>query len=128
MASYHYPSEEERKKWGNPEGYRNWLAKSKLLEGDLHRMEWYRVVLDEAHAIKNNTSRTSIACQNLNAKFRWALSGTPIQNRLEELFPYFRFLRAEWASHFDQFRKQYCDPDADDATARISVVLSIVMM
>ena len=47
----------------------------------LHRAHFYRVVLDEAQIIKTHTSQTSIACRALMAKHRWAISGTPIQNR-----------------------------------------------
>ena len=47
----------------------------------LHRAFFYRVVLDEAHCIKNHTSQTSIACRALMARHRWAVTGTPIHNR-----------------------------------------------
>lgn len=44
-------------------------------KGFLHSVQWRRVVLDEAQAIKNYRSATSLACRALKAKFRWALSG-----------------------------------------------------
>jgi hypothetical protein len=96
--------------------------------------------------IKNYRARTSLACYNLKGKYRWALSGTPIQNRLEELFPYLRFLRApasnplystlvylvtdfwKWAVDYEEFRRYCCDPKADDAKARVDIILSIVML
>jgi len=39
-------------------------------------MTFYRVILDEAHMIKNHMSRTSIACRALIGKLRWVISGT----------------------------------------------------
>ena len=60
----------------------------------LHAVRWRRVVLDEAHAIKDRTSSTARACFALEARSRWCLSGTPLQNRVGELYSLLRFLRA----------------------------------
>ncbi|KAI1420125.1 P-loop containing nucleoside triphosphate hydrolase protein [Xylaria sp. FL1777] len=54
--------------------------------GMLFKIKFWRIVLDESHNIKNNDSQTSIACQNLNGRYRWALSGTPITNSVDVLF------------------------------------------
>ncbi|PFH60428.1 hypothetical protein XA68_10942 [Ophiocordyceps unilateralis] len=48
--------------------------------GFLLRQKWYRVILDEAHEIKNLDSRTKRACCQLQSKHNWALSGTPLAN------------------------------------------------
>ncbi|TAQ90570.1 hypothetical protein B7494_g1097 [Chlorociboria aeruginascens] len=109
-------------------GYKQWWAKAKTGLGPLHQVDWYRVVLDEAHAIKNNKSKTSLACQNLKSVFRWCLTGTPLLNRLEELFPYLRFLRANYAMDMATFQQHFCDPDADDCHQRITTLLSYSMM
>jgi len=47
---------------------------------------WLRVVLDEAQAVKNHKAKMSQAVRQLKAERRWALSGTPIQNKLLDLF------------------------------------------
>ena len=54
---------------------------------------WYRIVLDEAHTIKNRNAKTTQACYSLNAEYRWCLTGTPMQNNLDELQSLIRFLR-----------------------------------
>jgi SNF2 family DNA or RNA helicase len=96
--------------------------------GPLHKVRWYRIVLDEAHAIKNYESSTAIASHVLDAQFRWALSATPIQNSLEEFFSYFRFLRAPWTRTFDDFMKHFGNPDEAQSSKRITIVLSLVML
>ncbi|PHH75649.1 hypothetical protein CDD80_2202 [Ophiocordyceps camponoti-rufipedis] len=69
---------------------------------------WWRVVLDEAHTIKNRMAKTTKACYALRAEYRWCLSGTPMQNNLGELQSLIRFLRIapyddirQWKDHID---------------------------
>ncbi|KFY29006.1 hypothetical protein V493_02602 [Pseudogymnoascus sp. VKM F-4281 (FW-2241)] len=104
-----------------------WADTHDSLKGDLQRVKWYRIVLDEAQAIKNYRSRTSIACHKLDSTYRWALSGTPVLNSLNELYPYFRFLQMNWASTLAVFKKNFGDPDANDSTKRLNVMLSVIM-
>jgi SNF2 family DNA or RNA helicase len=54
-----------------------------------------RVILDEAHAIRDRTTRQSRAACSLNAERRWAVTGTPFQNKLGDAYPLFNFLRLE---------------------------------
>ncbi|KAI9051714.1 hypothetical protein LZ554_004754 [Drepanopeziza brunnea f. sp. 'monogermtubi'] len=109
-------------------GYKKWWKRAIENMGVLHQINWYRVVLDEAQAIKNNSARTSLACQNLKSVYRWCLTGTPLLNRLEELFPYLRFLKANYSMDWQTFQKYFCDPMAANSYSRISTVLSYTMM
>ncbi|KAK7344595.1 hypothetical protein VNO77_14384 [Canavalia gladiata] len=60
-----------------------------------HRVQWYRVVLDEAHNIKAHISQIAQAAFTLSSHSRWCLTGTPLQNSLEDLFSLLRFLHVE---------------------------------
>ncbi|KAI9671579.1 MAG: DNA repair protein rad16 [Caeruleum heppii] len=61
-------------------------------DSPLHTIKYHRVILDEAHSIKSRTSGTAKACFALKADYKWCLSGTPLQNRIGELFSLLRFL------------------------------------
>ncbi|KLP16539.1 RIS1-similarity to RAD5 protein [Fusarium fujikuroi] len=71
-------------------------------------LHWWRVVLDEAHTVKNRNAKATKACYALNSEYRWCLSGTPMQNNLDELQSLVKFLRIrpyddlkEWKEHID---------------------------
>lgn len=72
----------------------------------LFSMDWWRVVLDEAHCIKNASSVSSKACTALNAVNRLCLTGTPMQNTLVEIWSLVRFLHLRpYFDHPELFKK-----------------------
>ncbi|CAM8987954.1 unnamed protein product [Rhodiola kirilowii] len=71
--------------------------------GALAKVCWYRVILDEAQTIKNHRTQVARACCRLRAKKRWCLSGTPIQNSVDDLYSYFRFLRYDPYAKYKSF-------------------------
>lgn len=76
--------------------------------------------------MKNHESRTSKACRQLSAKYKWVLTGTPLSNRVEELYPYFHFLGVEGSGTFAQFQHNYAKRD-DTTTQRLDTILRIIM-
>ena len=68
----------------------------------LHQTEFYRVILDEAHNIKDRQSNTAKAVNMLKTQKRWCLTGTPLQNRIGEMYSLIRFLDV------DPFTKYFC--------------------
>ncbi|PNP59013.1 hypothetical protein THARTR1_01261 [Trichoderma harzianum] len=75
--------------------------------GAMFKIKWYRIILDEAHAIKNVNSRTSKACCALPGKYRWALTGTPLANSSEEMYPYLKFTECESTWTLKEFKAMY---------------------
>ncbi|BGP15209.1 hypothetical protein JCM10213_000839 [Rhodosporidiobolus nylandii] len=81
---------------------KGFTKKGKVLKEDsiLHKVKWHRVILDEAHNIKDRQSNTAKAAFALKAHFRWCLSGTPLQNRVGELYSLLRFVGADPYAHY----------------------------
>jgi DNA repair protein RAD5 len=68
-------------------------------DGALFQVYWRRAILDEAHCIKNRSSRMAQAAFRLRALCRWCVTGTPLQNSVDELYSLIRFLRVDpWSS------------------------------
>lgn len=62
---------------------------------DLASVEWYRIILDEAHVIKNQKSQVSKAISSLKAVNRWCLTGTPVHNHLDDMYSLLHFLQVK---------------------------------
>jgi superfamily II DNA or RNA helicase len=71
----------------------------------LGRVSWDTVVLDEAQNIKNPLSRAACAARDLPARHRLALTGTPVENRLTELWSLFEFLNPGYLGPITSFRQ-----------------------
>jgi SNF2 family DNA or RNA helicase len=78
----------------------------------LAQKRWDTVVLDEAQNIKNPDSQVAQAAGRLDAGFRLALSGTPIENRLDELWSLMRFLSPGFLGSREGFAERYARPIA----------------
>ena len=97
----------------------------------LFALEWHRIILDEAHTIRNRNTQACKAVLALRGARRWCLSGTPMVNRAEDLQPLFAFIRAPPASDAAIFKRAVSQPlRAGDvaALARLRVLLKAVSM
>lgn len=77
---------------------------------ELAGYRWNRVVLDEAQAVKNSLSRAGKAVRRLQAAHRVALTGTPMENRLAELWSIMDFLNPGLLGSSERFRTRYAIP------------------
>jgi non-specific serine/threonine protein kinase len=72
---------------------------------ELGEMEWDFVILDEAQAIKNPGTKQTRAVKQLKSSFRVAMTGTPVENRLSDLWSIFDFLNAGFLGSVKEFSK-----------------------
>jgi superfamily II DNA or RNA helicase len=87
-----------------------------ILRSDVERLEqvqWDTVILDEAQNIKNAESQVAQAAFRLPARFRMTLTGTPVENRLEELWSQFHFLNKGLLGGRRDFQERYARPISD---------------
>ncbi|MBX7432566.1 DEAD/DEAH box helicase [Mycobacterium sp. Y57] len=77
---------------------------------ELAEHRWNRVVLDEAQAVKNSLSRGAKAVRRLDAEHRVALTGTPVENRLAELWSVMDFLNPGLLGSSEVFKARYAVP------------------
>ena len=69
-------------------------------QGSLYKVNWFRIVLDEGHTIRNRSTTTAKSCFKLQGIHKWVLTGTPIQNQLDDLFSLIHFLDVEpWSDY-----------------------------
>ncbi len=76
----------------------------------LQARTWNVLLLDEAHNIKNRDTKSSKIAMALQGDFRIALTGTPIQNHLGEIWNLFHFTNPGLLGSFDQFNQHYITP------------------
>ncbi|QRG70078.1 DEAD/DEAH box helicase [Brevibacillus choshinensis] len=85
-------------------------ALSHLDEEELSMVTWNTICLDEAQNIKNAYTKQASAVRDLNAWHRIALTGTPIENRLSELWSIFDFLNPGYLGSLGEFARRYVQP------------------
>ena len=76
----------------------------------LKKITWSSLVLDEAQAIKNSQSKTAQAIAEIEADWKVALTGTPVENHLGELWSLFRIISPGLFGGWEQFRKRFASP------------------
>lgn len=71
------------------------------------RSKFHRVILDEAQNIKNKDAQASKGVDCIRADYRWCLTGTPMMNSVQELYPLIRFLKIKPYSSYKKFQDDF---------------------
>ncbi|XP_033113373.1 transcription termination factor 2-like [Anneissia japonica] len=110
-----------------PQPASNWMSKENpdtaIIQPTLLKIGWQRVILDEAHSIKNHKSQSAVGVCKLRACARWAVTGTPIQNNLLDMFSLLRFLRC---SPFDEY--QVWKRQVDNNQRRLNILTKSLLL
>ena len=96
-------------------------------EDRLAAISWAMAVLDEAQAIKNPDTQRAKASQRLTAGFRLALTGTPVENALDELWSLFRFVNPGLLGSREAFGKRFATPIERDGDANAKAALKALV-
>ena len=97
-----------------------------LVRNDIEKLrdiKFDTIILDESQNIKNIDSKISRAVMLLEAKHKFALSGTPIENSLFELYSLFRFINGGLFNSVNDFKRDYALPIQSDANEDVAKIL-----
>ena len=94
---------------------------------ELLNVAWERIILDEAHQVRNPKSLTSQAVCRLRAARRWCVTGTPIQNKELDLYSLLRFLRCY---PFDEYGvwKRWIDSKSAQSQERMNTLVRTLLL
>merc|ERR1719300_857735 len=100
---------------------------TKKTNSELLNVAWERIILDEAHQIRNPKSLTSQAVCKLRAARRWCVTGTPIQNKELDLYSLLRFLRCY---PFDEYAvwKKWIDNKSSQSQERMNTLVRTLLL
>ena len=89
----------------------------------LGSVDWQILVIDEAHRLKSNQSKFFKTLQEYPIKYKVLLTGTPLQNNLEELFHLLNFLRPQDFNDLNHFLQEFSDLSKDDQVKKLHDLL-----
>ncbi|XP_060834139.1 metacaspase-2-like isoform X4 [Rhopalosiphum padi] len=104
-----------------------WDYKKKNDSSPLFFIKWRRIILDEAHQIRNKKTQTSFAVCKTKSIYRWAITGTPIHNKEADFFTLLKFIRCH---PFDDWNvwKRWVGNNDDAGRHRLSLLVKTLML
>ena len=102
------------------------LINKKYIKPILSQILFKRIILDEAHQIKNYKSKTHKAICDLRGKSYWFMTATPIQNTLDDLYAAFHFLKYKYYMNYINWKNSILNHSK--GIQRIQAILSVIML
>jgi len=116
LSTVIYHGAERKKKAGlseEAEKHHLVISSYSLLQRDFesfNRIQWGGIILDEAQNIKNHGTKSARAARSLSAGYRIALTGTPVENSVSDLWSIMEFLNPGFLGNHQQFREHFLVP------------------
>lgn len=95
---------------------------------DLMKIPWRCCIIDEAHRLKNRNCKLLEGLRLLNMEHRVLLTGTPLQNNVEELFSLLNFLEPTQFSSTEQFLQEFGDLKTEAQVDKLKLILKPMML
>lgn len=111
--------------------YQTLVTEWKDFSSPLRKIEFERIILDEAHCIRNKGSQLSKTICEMTAEKKWCLTGTPMQNRTDDLFALLRFLEASPLNIYKNWQNHITKPlqkRNKRALQKLKIVLKIICL
>uniref|UniRef100_A0A182MMQ1 Transcription termination factor 2 n=1 Tax=Anopheles culicifacies TaxID=139723 RepID=A0A182MMQ1_9DIPT len=93
----------------------------------VYGVNWERIILDEAHVIRNHKSNMSESCCGLKGRYRWLLTGTPIQNKEMDVYALMKFLRCTPFNDLVHW-KRWIDNKTAGGAMRLNTIMKSIML
>lgn len=108
------------------------LHKRRTLDGALpsqgvYSVEFFRIILDEGHNIRNRATKTAKLIYEVKAKRKWVLTGTPIINRLDDLYAMVKFLDLNPWSDFSRWKSFITVPFENKQIGQTLEVIKLIL-
>ncbi|GFT47148.1 hypothetical protein TNCV_3747921 [Trichonephila clavipes] len=96
-------------------------------ESGLFKLKWERVILDEAHTVRNYKSKTAEAVFSLRSYRKWCVTGTPIHNEFKDMYSLIKFLQF---SPFDEEKKwkKLINDDTESSNKRRDLLVKSILL
>ncbi|GAB6030490.1 hypothetical protein CHUAL_007354 [Chamberlinius hualienensis] len=95
---------------------------------DLREIPWRVVIIDEAHRLKNKNCKLLEGLRLLSMEHRVLLSGTPLQNNVEELYSLLNFLEPQQFASSEEFMREFGDLKSESQVQKLQQVLKPMML